>query len=666
MKKRRYFQVGAIALATASAALNPLYPVSADPRPIFHPVIHRVSDSDSTYFVMTDRFANGDSSNDLGGLSDFRLTSGFDPSDPGFYHGGDLQGLTSKLQYIKELGFTSIWITPPVAQKTVQGSSAAYHGYWGLDFTTIDKHLGSEADFRNLITSAHSLGIKVIVDIVVNHTADVIQYDTSKHAYIPKGQQKIKKPDFLNVLSDYHNMGDSTFTGPSLLTGDFFGLDDLYTEKPAVRTGWVDLWSQWITKYKFDGFRIDTARHVEPGFWQTFLPAVIKAAKSAGIANFVTYGEIADSNPENVAPFTTEQNFQSALDFPFQSALTRYVSSPGGAAGLADLFNADDLYTTATSNANSLRTFLGNHDMGRIGYFLEKSASWDGEDVLLRRDILAQSLLLLLRGSPVIYYGDEKGMTGTGGDKAARQDMFATQVADWQSEARIGQSPIGLSSSFDIPNPLESAIKGIQALRILHPDLISGAQQLRIATGDLFAVTRSGGKSEYLITANSGESEKSFSIPVTSRSSQWSVLAGSGTVVSNNASGLVTVTIPAQSFILAQSSDLLTPSSTPTIKMLPVESDQNSQGWAPVTATVAGSDYNQVDFMVRRVSGGWIDLGTADHRTIATGQTRGGLYRVYLHPSQFKAGSKLTVVAIARDFFGHQITSAPMSYVVGR
>ena len=614
---------------------------------------------------MTDRFANGDTSNDLGGATNFRLTSGYDPSDSGFYHGGDLKGLTSKLQYIKDLGFTSIWITPPVGQKTVQGSSAAYHGYWGLDFTTIDKHLGSEGDFQRLIDLAHSMGLKIIVDIVVNHTADLIQYDSSKKAYIPKGQGKLKKPDFLNTLSNYHNMGDSTFTGPSLLTGDFFGLDDLYTEKLAVRDGWAKLWSSWITKYKFDGFRIDTARHVEPGFWKSFLPAVLKSAKAVGISNFVTYGEIADSNPENVAPFVTEQKFQSALDFPFQAALTRYISSPGGASGLATLFNADDLYTTATTNASSLRTFLGNHDMGRIGYFLEKSASWDGEDVLLRRDILAQSLLLLLRGSPVIYYGDEKGMAGSGGDKAARQDMFSTQVSDWQSEARIGQAPIGEGSSFDQSNPLEAAIAQINQIRASNPDLVYGVQQLRLAAGDLFAVTRTSGKNEYLIAANSGESAKTFSIPVSADSPEWKLLAGSGEVgaVGN---GAVSVSIPAQSFILAQSSGSLSSKGPSIVKLLPVESDQNSQGWMPITATVTGNGYNQVDFLIKSGSGSWIDLGTADHRSLATDQSKGGLYRVYLHPSQFKVGSKVAIMAIARDYFGHQISSGPMSYIVGR
>ena len=651
-------------LSVAVLSLSSVAAIGATSTPTFHPSLRTASFADSTYFVMTDRFVNGDTSNDLGGQTDFRLTSGYDETDPGFYHGGDLKGLTSKLQYIKDLGFTSIWITPPVAQRTVQGGSAAYHGYWGLDFTTTDKHLGTEADFQNLVKSAHSVGLKVVVDIVVNHTGDVIQYNEKNKPYIPKGQSTIKKPAFLNQLSNYHNLGPSTFTGTSMLTGDFYGLDDLFTEKPAVRKGWTDLWSSWIQKYKFDGFRIDTARHVEAGFWNTFLPSILKVAHNAGIPHFVVFGEIADTNPEDVAPFVAEQSFESALDFPFQAVLKNYVAKPGGAAALADLFNADDLYTTSTTSAYNLRTFLGNHDMGRIGYFLQKIAGWDGADIVYRRDVLAQSLLMLLRGSPVLYYGDEKGMAGGGGDKLARQDMFATQVTDWQSEFRIGQDPIGTASSFDVTNPLEKVIKDLTAIRTKYPDLVNGAQQVRVASGDLFAVTRSTGKNEYVIAANSGDSPADITIPVTSQGTQWQPLSGDGALTSS-ISGSITLHLPGQGLFVAQATDFTAPQSTAAVKLNPVTTDLNTQGWMPVTATIAGTGYNQVDFMVRTSGGAWQDLGTADRRTFAVNQTKGGLYRIYLHPARYKKGTKLEIQAIARDGAGNQSQSAIIKYTIG-
>jgi alpha-amylase len=139
--------------------------------------------AESVYFVMTDRFENGDKSNDGGGLTGGRLGGGDDPTDIAYYHGGDFKGLTSRLDYIANLGFTSIWITPPVVNQFVQQGSAGYHGYWGTDFTTIDPHYGTEADFKNFVSRSHALGMKVIVDIVVNHTADVIKYTIGSTTY---------------------------------------------------------------------------------------------------------------------------------------------------------------------------------------------------------------------------------------------------------------------------------------------------------------------------------------------------------------------------------------------------------------------------------------------------------------------------------------------------
>ncbi|HYX47551.1 MAG TPA: alpha-amylase family glycosyl hydrolase, partial [Sphingomicrobium sp.] len=144
----------------------------------------RLPQDEVIYFVMPDRFENGDPSNDRGGLSGDRLNTGFDPTDKGFFHGGDLKGLTSRLDYIQGLGATAVWLTPIFKNKAVQGppghESAAYHGYWIIDFTLVDPHLGTNADFKTFVDAAHSRGMKVYMDIVVNHTADVIQYAECK------------------------------------------------------------------------------------------------------------------------------------------------------------------------------------------------------------------------------------------------------------------------------------------------------------------------------------------------------------------------------------------------------------------------------------------------------------------------------------------------------
>src|SRR5262245_41637503 len=147
----------------------------------------RLPEDEVIYFVMPDRFENGDPSNDRGGLTGDRLATGFDPTDKGFYHGGDLKGLTSRLGYIQGLGTTAVWLTPIFKNKAVQGppghESAGYHGYWITDFTNVDPHLGTDADFKALVEAAHKRGMKVYMDIVVNHTADVIQFAECRNGF---------------------------------------------------------------------------------------------------------------------------------------------------------------------------------------------------------------------------------------------------------------------------------------------------------------------------------------------------------------------------------------------------------------------------------------------------------------------------------------------------
>ena len=140
----------------------------------------RAPQDEVIYFVLPDRFANGDPRNDRGGLAGDRLKTGYDPADKGFYHGGDLEGLTARLDYIQGLGATTIWLGPIFRNKPVQGppghESAGYHGYWITDFTDVDPHFGTRAQLKTFIDAAHARGMKVYLDIIANHTADVIQY----------------------------------------------------------------------------------------------------------------------------------------------------------------------------------------------------------------------------------------------------------------------------------------------------------------------------------------------------------------------------------------------------------------------------------------------------------------------------------------------------------
>ena len=233
----------------------------------------RPPEGEILYFLLPDRFENGDTSNDRGGLEGDRLTTGFDPAHKGFYHGGDLRGLIKRLDYIEALGATAIWVAPIFKNKAVQGpegqESAAYHGYWVTDFMSVDPHLGTNEDFKALVDAAHARGIKVYMDIIANHTADVIQFrecgiqaceyrsradypyqrdgknpgfagDHVRTAenfarltdpnfaytpYVPDTEKGIKNPAWLNDPIYSHNRGNSTFEYESATMGDIVGLD---------------------------------------------------------------------------------------------------------------------------------------------------------------------------------------------------------------------------------------------------------------------------------------------------------------------------------------------------------------------------------------------------------------------------------------------------------
>lgn len=675
-----------------------LVPVQADSlTSLATPVARGPQSKESVYFVMTDRFANGKASNDEAGIGGGRLGSGFDPSDPGWWHGGDFQGLTEHLPYIKDLGFTAIWITPPVKQQYIQGNSAAYHGYWGVDFTTVDPHLGTEDDFRNLVAKAHELNLKVIIDVVANHTADVIKYnfgltgyrdastypyrtstgrvfDPSKYAglktfpklsttksfayvpHVPTAYAKIRKPAWLNDLTNYHNRGDSTFSGPSSLDGDFVGLDDLFTEKPEVVKGWITVWSDWIRKFNVDGFRIDTFKHVNPEFWHAVIPKVLAVAKSAGKEDFPIFGEVADGDPYTLAAYVAEHQTPSVLDFAFQKVVSSYVRYGMQASKLADLFNADDAYTTRTTSAYDLATFLGNHDMGRIGMILNDWNADGDENLLLERAKLANALLFLLRGGPILYYGDEKGMTGGGGDKAARQDMFATQVDDWKNEIRIGSTPIGNRDSFDVHNPLEDQIAQLQRIVKENPALRNGVQQTRLADSNIFVASRFANNQEYVIAFNGGGTEQSASFDVSTPGANWQTLAGS-LLEAIPSVDKIAIKMGARSYVVLKADRLFVPRTKLSIALQSPTIDYYTPRWLAMTATIPGNDFNEVTFAARVVGGSWKVLGTSDHRNFKTDLTDGGAYRVYLHPRDYKSGSKLEIVAIAKGANGEKVAS---------
>jgi glycosidase len=616
---------------------------------LFTPVARGDASTESIYFVMTDRFANGDTSNDRGGLTGGLSQDGFDPTDIGYWHGGDFKGLTAHLDYIKKMGFTAIWITPPIKQQTVQGDSGAYHGYWGLDFLAVDPHLGTAADFKEFVDKSHALGMKVILDVVANHTADVIQYLDGK-PYIPAGKETIKNPAFLNDIANYHNQGPSTFSGESLLTGDFYGLDDLATEKPAVVKGFIDIWSYWINTFGIDGLRIDTFRHVNPEFWKQVIPAIQQVAKNAGKKSFPIFGEVAVGAPDILSTYVVSGQTPSVLDFGFNDQITRFIAQLGEAERLAAFFNQDDLYTSPTTSAYGLATFLGNHDMGRIGRAILSTAYTDQE--ALNRDLLAQASLALLRGGPITYYGDEVGMTGEGGDKRARQDMFSTQVETWKSEVRIGSAPIGEGNSFVQTNPIRDEITTLNGLTAKNPALRNGTQQTIYAKDQTFAVTRFADGIEYVVLLNAADASKLVNLSPLNRSASWKTLAGSCV-----AKGSLTTEIKANSYCLFKADKVIGKSPTKKISAPKVGFTNDSPLWPQISVTVDKAGYNSIAFYAREKGKKWVALGTTDRSTFATKFTAGGLYRVFLHPETFKKNAALEIIAVGKNSDGKILVS---------
>ncbi len=275
--------------------------------------------------------------------------------------------------------------------------------------------------------------------------------------YVPvleTGEENLKVPEWLNDPTLYHNRGDTTFVGEDSYYGDFFGLDDLFTEHPKVVDGMEEIYKTWIRDFGVDGFRIDTMKHVNNEFWQEFGPEVLSYAKAQGKDEFFMFGEVFDTTKSFTSQFTTRNQMQAVLDFPFQDAARSFASKSQDARTLETFFAGDDWYTDADSNVYQLPTFLGNHDMGRIGSFIAADNPGASDTEKVARDQLAHELMYFSRGNPVIYYGDEQGFTGPGGDQDARQTLFASQVPEYLDDDLLGTDATHATDNFNASHPL--------------------------------------------------------------------------------------------------------------------------------------------------------------------------------------------------------------------
>ena len=623
------------------------------------------------YFVLPDRFANGDPSNDTAGIDGDRLAHGFDPTDTGFYHGGDLAGLIEQLDYLEGLGTTAIWLTPVMTNQWVQGEegkeSAAYHGYWITDFTSVDPHLGTEEDLAALVEAAHERDLKIFLDIITNHTADVIDYEEGEYSYRPVGEdpytpvvaeedQDLKVPAWLNDPARYHNRGNSTFEGESSLLGDFFGLDDLATEQPEVVEGMVEIYQGWIDT-GVDGFRIDTTKHVDLEFWQEFGPAMLEHAAAQGNDDFFMFGEVYDANPIVMSTYSTAGRLPATLDFGFQARATAY-SKGESAAALASLFAGDDWYTDADSNAYALPTFLGNHDMGRFSRFLGGPAIVHGD--LPERVAFGHTLMFLTRGQPVVYYGDEQGFIGRGGDKDARQDLFATQVEQYAEEDVVFEDP-GARDRYDTDAPLYRHIAELSALREAHPALADGAQIQRFAADGpgVFAVSRLLPEDgiEYVVALNNDVEPATATFATYAADGEFEPVYGAEEPLTSDTAGQLTVQVPPLSAVVYRSVESV---AEPVALQVRLGTSGELTGRAEISADVvaeAGGSmpFAQVTFAVRPAGGEgeWQVLGTDDAPP----------FRVYADTASLPEG-EVELIAVAKPLAGEVAFATSTATVV--
>lgn len=433
------------------------------------------------YFIMIDRFQNGDKSNDLD-IEEY--------SQKG-YHGGDLQGIIDKLDYIKGIGATAIWITP-----VVENQVGGYHGYWATDFYKVDRHWGDLTKLKELVDQAHSRGIKVILDIVLNHVAPTHPWTSD-----PAKESWFHKDGGIKNWNDQEEIEN----------GSLAGLPDLAQENPEVANYLIEMSRWWIDQTGIDGFRLDTARHVPRWFWERF-SREIKAA----YPGFFLLGEVWNPDPKYLAKYQ-QAGLDSVTDFSTYYAIRDVFALGADPAALAGLWQAQD---AVLPNPSLMATFLDNHDVPRFA----TEAVPGGRDKLK----MALAYVLTSRGIPVIYYGTEVGMEG-GGDPDNRRDM------------RWGQDP-----------ELLAYFKELTALRSAHPALRRGSLERVGYDPQVLTYLRRYGDDRVLVVLNNDMKAREVALKLPEGEARtWHVLAGGDSRVRASGGQIVVKVGPKEARILA-------------------------------------------------------------------------------------------------------------------
>ncbi|HNC45432.1 MAG TPA: alpha-amylase family glycosyl hydrolase, partial [Acidobacteriota bacterium] len=435
--------------------------------------------SDIVYLIMPDRFADGDpSNNEPAGPGQT-----YNPRESRMYHGGDLRGVIQHLDYLKELGVTAIWLTPVYDNTDTKGD--VYHGYHMTDFFDVEEHFGTLALYQELTREVHKRGMKLIQDIVPNHSGpdhDWVKNPPSKTWYNGTLQKHLDCSFDTPVLLDPKTPKKTR----RLVTEGWFAgtLPDLNTLDARYRTYSLQNTLWWLNMTGQDALRIDTYPYVERAFWRDWQKGL-----DAEFPTVTDFGEVLVGDPKVVSFFKggktgwdgIDTGLKSVFDFPLAFAIREFCADDTkDSSRITDILAQDALY----GDASSLVTLINNHDVSR----LIQDAKGDS-----RRLRLAHAILLTLRGVPQLYYGDEIGMMG-GNDPDNRRDFpggFGGSINAFDPAQRTAEQAA-------IWNDLQHLL----ALRRSHPTLQTGQHTNLLVKGRSLAYIRSDAKEKLLIVLN--------------------------------------------------------------------------------------------------------------------------------------------------------------------
>jgi glycosidase len=454
-----------------------------------------ITRDDVIYLIMPDRFADGDPSNNMPPAA---APGTYDRNAAKTYHGGDLKGITEHLGYLKDLGVTTLWLTPVYDQ---DNSTSDYHGYGAVDLYKVEDHFGTMADYQNLVAAAHRQGLKVLFDSVPNHVGPNHPWAQSPPA---PGWLHGTPQNHINTDYDYPPITDPHAVEKnyiSALDGWFANiLPDLAQENPLVAQYLLQNALWWTESSGIDGFRIDTFPYVPRTFWAYYLKGLFDV-----YPNFFAVGEIFNVHPTitsywaggNTGFDGVDTLLTTPFDFPMQDAINQVVNEWQSPKAIVSVLRQDRFFP----HPELLVTFIGNHDMSR--FITQAYGS--------RENLKAGfSLLATLRGIPQIYYGDEIGMAGYN-DPDARHDFPGGFAGDRQNAfTQSGRTPE--------QQEVFAHVQALLKLRREHPALRQGVQKHVVVTDDYYLFTRETQGERLLVVFYKGTAPTSLSVDLTGTS----------------------------------------------------------------------------------------------------------------------------------------------------